>query len=78
MEDKNKYFKDNYFKSIYITERIFQVTPELGIYVEVNGLKIPAELFEDEFKTIKESYYKVLDKIKDYNIKNQNDRSNKA
>lgn len=45
---------------------IIPMKPDLGYYLKVDMVDIPADIFPDEFKQIADAYSKVLNKLSDH------------
>lgn len=65
-ENQLKYLDENSSNVQCATPRIFPLRPDIGIYVKVNGLNIPEQLFEDEFEKITDAYFSVIKKLNTY------------
>ena len=68
-EIKTKWFERNAHKATSGIAFIIPLVPDLGSCVNVNDINIPEDIFPDEYKTIVEAYFSVLNKLKNKELK---------
>ena len=62
-EVKDKWIKENSYKSQLMGNSIIPIKPDIGSYVKVFDLDIPEDVFKEEFDEIKKAYFSVIEKL---------------
>jgi hypothetical protein len=63
-EEINKeWLNENCGKSQLLSSSILPLRPDIGYFINVNGIDIPKNIFTNEFNIISEVYYSVIDKL---------------
>lgn len=53
-------------KGLLLASSITPLAPDIGEYIEVNGLRVSKKVFKQEYETILDAFNLVLDKIQRY------------
>ncbi len=71
IERKEKWMKENAYKSQLLGSGILPMNPDEGFYITVGDINISEDFFEKEYTAIVKAYTKVMDKLEDYYINSQ-------
>jgi len=58
-----KYKEEQKNKSKLLSTNILPHRPDLGFFIEVNGIEIAEKVFKEEFNVIKKAFYSVIYKL---------------
>jgi len=83
MEDYKKYKKElkkkwldkNGYKSQILGNQLGSMNPEVGFYVNVNGIEVSEDFFKKEFSAISKAYNSVIKKMEKHYRKNNESKS---
>ena len=65
-DNKKEWFKSAINKSKLFTTHIIPMNPQIGRYITVEKMEIPANYFHEEFEQITNAYFSVLKKIEEF------------
>jgi len=69
---KEEWMKKNAKLSQFLFTRIMGMSPEVGFYVNVEGIKISQDFFKEEYEVITTAYNSVMMKLDEYYKLNKN------
>jgi hypothetical protein len=62
---QSKYLKEQSIKASLMCNQLIPMRPDIGHYLEVNGIEIAKSAFPEEYETILKAWYDVHKKLED-------------
>lgn len=63
---KENWLKKNAYKSQLFHSTIMSANPDLGFYINVNGLEISKDFFSEEYEQITKAYFSFIKKLDEH------------
>lgn len=65
-DNRVKWMNENSHKSQLLKYNIMSMNPDVGFYINVEGIEVSKDFFKEEYEQISKSYFSVLKKMDDY------------